>query len=171
MQERPAVVDAHNHGLSILQVGDPRVTRKFHRGVRRGHFVHIVDFARRSLFSVELFAVPRAVSDLSQRLIPGHRHIPLPHNGIGPVCRSDRFFNFGHGIGTTHAEGLPILGRTVSIVVFTAVFLRTAAADKKHTDSRVHPEDSYIHKSSSVVFVQSRTVVVAVQRNFDSPLC
>ena len=83
----------------------------------------------------------------------------------------DRFFNFGHGICTTHTESLPFFGRTVSIVVFTAVFLRAAAAHKKHKRSCAHPEDSYIHKSSSVVFIQSGTVIVAVQRNFDAPLC
>ena len=171
MQEGAAVVDAHNHGLPVLQIGNSRVARKLHRGVRRGHFVHVVDFARGSLFAVELLSVPRAVTDLGQWLIPGHRHVPLSHHRIRTIGRSDRFFNFGHGICTTHTESLPFFGRTVSIVVFTAVFLRAAAAHKKHKRSCAHPEDSYIHKSSSVVFIQSGTVIVAVQRNFDAPLC
>lgn len=53
-----------------------------------------------------------------------------------------------------------------------AVFLRSAAACKQYTHGRcAHPEDSYIHKISKLFLIQLRTVIVAVQRNFDAPLC
>ena len=59
VQERAAVVDAHDHALAGRDVGDARVRRQRQRRVRRGHRVHVVGLADRRLLAVELAAVPR----------------------------------------------------------------------------------------------------------------
>ena len=46
VQERAAVVDAHDHALAGRDVGDARVRRQRQRRVRGGHRVHVVDLAR-----------------------------------------------------------------------------------------------------------------------------
>ena len=77
VQERPAIVDAHDHALAGRDVGHARIRRQRQRRMRGGHRVHVVGLADRRLLAVELAAVPRRDAALLVRPQRGRRHVVL----------------------------------------------------------------------------------------------
>ena len=57
--ERAAVVDAHDHRLAVVEVGDAREARQRQRLVRGGEGVHVVHLEVRGAAAVEFLAVVR----------------------------------------------------------------------------------------------------------------
>src|SRR5258708_16549716 len=89
VDKRAAVGDANNRGLAVVQVGDANHCFKGQRAVRRGEFVHVVDFAVRSAPPVKWHAVPRSVAFL--RVTGGSRRgsgLAALQSGRG--CRRSR---------------------------------------------------------------------------------
>ena len=80
MQERPTVVDAHDHALAGGDVGDARIRRQRQRRVRGRHRVHVVGLADRRLLAVELAAVPRR-----DRRVPCSCAASSPARSPGPA--------------------------------------------------------------------------------------
>ena len=67
VQERAAVVDAHDHALARRDVGHARIGGQRQRRVGGRHRVHVVGLADRRLLAMELAAVPRCDAALLVR--------------------------------------------------------------------------------------------------------
>ena len=56
---RTAIVDAHDDGAAVVEIGDTHIARQRQRRVRGRDAVHVVDFAVGGQPPVEIAPIPR----------------------------------------------------------------------------------------------------------------
>ena len=64
--ERAAIIDSNNRRTAVIEVAHVNVDRNRQRLMRRGHAMHIVDFATGGLAPVELDTVPGGNTSLHE---------------------------------------------------------------------------------------------------------
>ena len=85
----PAVVDAHDHLVSVGGVAHAGIARDRQRLVRGRHRVHVVGLAAGRAVTVEFLAVPRCQAGLGRCTVVRHRHVGVAGDLVGLVGAPD----------------------------------------------------------------------------------
>ena len=116
-QERPPIVDAHDHRTAVVQARDARVAGQRQRRVSSRHLVHVVGFARGCGLAVKALPIPGRHALLLVGLAFGHGCKVLPHHPIGAVGPGQQRFVLRYGVGLAHQAGHPLRIRLAGAVI------------------------------------------------------
>src|SRR5579872_6140879 len=111
MRVGPAIVDAHDDGMAVGQIGDARIAWQRHRWVRRRNAVEVKDFTVGSIAAVEVFAIPRGKTDGGiMRIVLRYVHAAADEIGRAHTIGAAALGNWFARIDHPRACGDTILG-------------------------------------------------------------